>query len=43
MKSWPPLLSPDGLAITVPDAVLAVETIVWLAVHGPTIVPRTPL
>ena len=43
MKSWPLLLSPDGLAITVPDAVLAVETIVLLVVHGPTSVPWSPL
>ena len=43
VKSRPPADSPDGLAITVPDAVLVVVTIVWLVVHGPTRVPWTPL
>jgi hypothetical protein len=34
-KFWPPLDSPDGLTITVPDAVPVVLVIILLVVHGP--------
>ena len=42
-KSRPLLDSPDGLTITVPDAVPVVVVIILLVVHGPVIVPWSPL
>jgi hypothetical protein len=42
-KFWPLLDSPDGLTITVPDAVPVVVVIILLVVHGPVIVPWSPL
>ena len=43
VKSRPPLDSPDGLTITVPDAVPVVVVIILLVVHGPVTVPWSPL
>jgi hypothetical protein len=43
VKSRPPLDSPDGLTTTVPDAAPVVVVIILLVVHGPVIVPWSPL
>jgi hypothetical protein len=39
VKSRPPADSPDGLTITVPDAVPVVVVIILLVAHGPVTVP----
>jgi hypothetical protein len=43
VKSRPPSDSPDGLTITAPNAVPLAVVIIVLVVHGPVIVPWSPL